>query len=238
LFIGALQTKFNSIEYIFLQRIYVHIPISCLVYIPRSIEVLTKHCANQPCRTIVVLVWLDRQGAVAVDLWDWCMQWFSFDGSISARLPFISCRRHLTTFESSSGTRGRCYDHIFLRFSTIFCEKIMIKILHNLALLWVKNANFVADFIGENILKITKSVPVVIVKKTPTMQCPPKLSHMQRFCQIFGEKMAVTLKTYVIIIIVCLRVVIWVKNAIFVRFFLRKIKKILTLTPAALKNCN
>jgi hypothetical protein len=39
-------------------------------------------------------------------------------------------------------TRGRCYDHIFSRFSTIFCGKMaffsktncMIKILHNLAL--------------------------------------------------------------------------------------------------------
>jgi hypothetical protein len=35
----------------------------------------------------------------------------------------------------------------------------MIKILHNLALFWVKNANFFAEFFGENILKIITSVP-------------------------------------------------------------------------------
>jgi hypothetical protein len=35
----------------------------------------------------------------------------------------------------------------------------MIKILHNLALFWVKNANFFADFFGENIQKIITSVP-------------------------------------------------------------------------------
>jgi hypothetical protein len=56
-------------------------------------------------------------------------------------------------------TWGRCYDHIFLRFSKIFNERIcvfskasvMIKILHNLALFRVKNANFFAEFFGENI---------------------------------------------------------------------------------------
>jgi hypothetical protein len=48
------------------------------------------------------------------------------------------------------GSWGRCYDHKFLRISPIFGEKmaffsktnVMIKILHNLALFWVKNANF------------------------------------------------------------------------------------------------
>jgi hypothetical protein len=35
----------------------------------------------------------------------------------------------------------------------------MIKILHNLALFWVKNANFFAEFFGENIFKIITSVP-------------------------------------------------------------------------------
>jgi hypothetical protein len=49
------------------------------------------------------------------------------------------------TFETGmpEHTRGRCYDHNFLRSSPIFCEKnwrfsqknnVMIKILHNLAL--------------------------------------------------------------------------------------------------------
>jgi hypothetical protein len=59
-------------------------------------------------------------------------------------------------------TRGRCYDHNFLRFLPIFGEKIgvflketnvMIKILQNLALFRVKNANFFANFFGENIFK-------------------------------------------------------------------------------------
>jgi hypothetical protein len=36
---------------------------------------------------------------------------------------------------------------------------MMIKILHNLALLWVKNANCFAEKFGENILKIITSVP-------------------------------------------------------------------------------
>jgi hypothetical protein len=55
--------------------------------------------------------------------------------------------------------RGRCYDHNFLRFFPIFSEKfgvflknhVMIKIVHNLALFCVKNANFFAKFFGENI---------------------------------------------------------------------------------------
>jgi hypothetical protein len=57
---------------------------------------------------------------------------------------------------------------------TIFCDfrhfsakqlaffsktNVMNKILHYLALLWVKNANFFAEFFGENIFKIITSVP-------------------------------------------------------------------------------
>jgi hypothetical protein len=57
---------------------------------------------------------------------------------------------------------------------TIFCDfwqfsvkkmaffsktNVMIKILNNLALFWVKNANFFAEFFGENILRIITSVP-------------------------------------------------------------------------------
>jgi hypothetical protein len=57
---------------------------------------------------------------------------------------------------------------------TIFCDfcqfsakklaffsrtNVMIKILHNLALFWVKNANFFAKIFSENILKILTSVP-------------------------------------------------------------------------------
>jgi hypothetical protein len=35
----------------------------------------------------------------------------------------------------------------------------MVKILNNLALFWVKNANFFAEKFDENILKIITSVP-------------------------------------------------------------------------------
>jgi hypothetical protein len=49
---------------------------------------------------------------------------------------------------------GRCYDYNFLRFSTIFGKKMaffsktnaMIKVLHNLALFWVKSAKFLLNF--------------------------------------------------------------------------------------------
>jgi hypothetical protein len=54
---------------------------------------------------------------------------------------------------------GRCCDHNFLRFLPIFGEKngvlsktnVMIKLLHNLALIGVKNGNFFAEFFFENI---------------------------------------------------------------------------------------
>jgi hypothetical protein len=57
---------------------------------------------------------------------------------------------------------------------TIFCDfrqfsakklaffsktNVVIKILHNFALFGVKNANFFAEFFGENIFKIITSVP-------------------------------------------------------------------------------
>jgi hypothetical protein len=57
-------------------------------------------------------------------------------------------------------TRGRCYDHDFLRFFPIFGEKIGVFLenqcydqffFQNLALFWVKNAHFFAKFFGENI---------------------------------------------------------------------------------------
>jgi hypothetical protein len=55
--------------------------------------------------------------------------------------------------------RGRCYDHNFPRISIIFGEKngVFLKnqcydqFFQNLALFWVKNANFFANFFGENI---------------------------------------------------------------------------------------
>jgi hypothetical protein len=60
----------------------------------------------------------------------------------------------------------------------------MIKILHNLALFRVKNANFFAEFFGENIFKIITSVPgagVMILK---------------RFRRKISEKMALFQKKY------------------------------------------
>jgi hypothetical protein len=41
---------------------------------------------------------------------------------------------------------------------------VMIKILHNLALFLVKNANFFAKFFGENFLKILTSVSDFMIK--------------------------------------------------------------------------
>jgi hypothetical protein len=51
----------------------------------------------------------------------------------------------------------------FRRKNWRFSQKtnVMIKILHKLALFWVKNANFFAEFFGENIKKIITSVPDV-----------------------------------------------------------------------------
>jgi hypothetical protein len=49
----------------------------------------------------------------------------------------------------------------FRRKNWRFSQKtnVMIIILHNIALLWVKNANFFAIFFSENIFKIITSVP-------------------------------------------------------------------------------
>jgi hypothetical protein len=57
--------------------------------------------------------------------------------------------------------RGRCYDHNFLRFSPIFGGKnwrfsqkpiyVMIKNLHDLALLSGQKRQFFSEFFGENI---------------------------------------------------------------------------------------
>jgi hypothetical protein len=78
--------------------------------------------------------------------------------------------------------RGRCYDHNFRcdfwRFSAkklAFFSKtnVMIKILHNLALFWVKNTISFAEFFGENILKIITSVPDEFVKKSPKNEAQP-----------------------------------------------------------------
>jgi hypothetical protein len=59
----------------------------------------------------------------------------------------------------NEATGGRCYDNNFRRFFPIFGEKIGVflkyqcydQLFKNLALFWVKNANFFAKFFGENI---------------------------------------------------------------------------------------
>jgi hypothetical protein len=75
-------------------------------------------------------------------------------------------RNYLPNFPAC--TRGRCYDHNFLRFSTTFSNKklaffsktnVMIKILHDLALFWFKSAKFLPNCFGEKYLKIHKIDP-------------------------------------------------------------------------------
>jgi hypothetical protein len=64
-------------------------------------------------------------------------------------------------------TRGRCYGHDFLRFSTIFGEKlaffsktnVMIESLHNLPLFCVKTPILSPKKICENLFLIITSVP-------------------------------------------------------------------------------
>jgi hypothetical protein len=65
----------------------------------------------------------------------------------------------ISTLAFTTSNRGRCYDQSYLRFSTIFGQKIggfffksqCYDFLHNLALFGVKNANFFAEFFGENV---------------------------------------------------------------------------------------
>jgi hypothetical protein len=77
---------------------------------------------------------------------------------------------------------------------TIFCDfwqfsaeklaffsktSVMIKMLHNLALFWVKNAIFFAEFFGENIQKIITSVPGhpdCSPGRTMARRCPPSVA--------------------------------------------------------------
>jgi hypothetical protein len=46
----------------------------------------------------------------------------------------------------------------------------MIKFLQKVAAIWAKNANIFAKFYGENIFKITTSVPEAILNFTPGPQ--------------------------------------------------------------------
>jgi hypothetical protein len=72
--------------------------------------------------------------------------------------------------------------------------------LHNLALFWVKNANFFADCFGENIFKIITSVPerlktvqkstlYVALKRCPSYWPCLNLLCMYVLCSIFGKKL-------------------------------------------------
>jgi hypothetical protein len=51
------------------------------------------------------------------------------------------------------------FSAIFDNFRRKFWRNVMIKVLQNLALFWVKNGNLFPDFFGENVLKIITSVP-------------------------------------------------------------------------------
>jgi hypothetical protein len=87
------------------------------------------------------------------------------------------CEQNIRIFNCTSG--GRCYDHNFCDFQQFSAKKlaflsktnVMIKILHNLPLFWVKNANFFTKFFGENILKIITSVPVLWYVHRKDAQC-------------------------------------------------------------------
>jgi hypothetical protein len=73
---------------------------------------------------------------------------------------------------------GRCYDHKFLRFFPIFGEKnwrfskipmLWSNIFQNLALFWVKNANFFAKFFGENTYFKNHNIGPSSLPVTPSM---------------------------------------------------------------------
>jgi hypothetical protein len=83
----------------------------------------------------------------------------------------------------------------------------MIKILHNLPLFRVKNANFFAEFFGENILKIITSVPGVEVMIT--IFCD--------FCQFSAKKLAFSQKNNAMMKFLQKLVVVRAKNANFLR---------------------
>jgi hypothetical protein len=95
--------------------------------------------------------------------------------NLATMVPFFMC----ITFDPNFGALyifrlfvhnwDRCYDHNFLRFSTIFGEKFGVflknqcydQILAKFSFVLSQNANFFVKFFGENILKIITSVPVL-----------------------------------------------------------------------------
>jgi hypothetical protein len=56
------------------------------------------------------------------------------------------------------------------KFAFFSKTNVMIKFFNSLALFWVKNANFFAEFFGENIFKIVTSVPGKIGSWAPTYE--------------------------------------------------------------------
>jgi hypothetical protein len=130
-------------------------------------------------------------------------------------IHLISCQNFIFT---KLAIWGRCYDHNFLRCSTIFVEKmrfskknnVMIQFLYNLASFRVKNTIFSPNSFQGSML-------------------------WSQFSAIFDNirrKNAVFLKTNVMINILHILALFWVKNAIFLLNFLAKIfKKIVTSVP-------
>jgi hypothetical protein len=73
----------------------------------------------------------------------------------------------VTRAKADRVTRGRCYDHNFLPFLTIFGETIGVflkyqcydQIISKFGFVFSQKRHFFSKFFGENILKIITSVP-------------------------------------------------------------------------------
>jgi hypothetical protein len=87
---------------------------------------------------------------------------------------------------------------------------VMVKFLHKLALIWVKNANFFAEFFGGIILKIITSVPGRASSRSPIISCRLStnlfVSPNRRFC---WSACQVSRQRVVTRQAVCLRTVTW-----------------------------
>jgi hypothetical protein len=90
-----------------------------------------------------------------------------------------------TVICSRPTTRGRCYDHNFLRFLTIFGEKIGVFLKYQcydqkfskFSLVLSQKRQFFSEIFGENILKIITSVPGIYLITVIGffLSCCPKL---------------------------------------------------------------
>jgi hypothetical protein len=130
----------------------------------RTSSMSNKFCVEQVlCRTSFFRIWFES------NLWkaqkDTHTQLKPIWSHAGRRPSLVHTCHEMTWNQLQEKFRGRCYDDNFLQISTIFGEKngvtlknhVMNKILHNLVLFWVQNANFVAIFC-ENIFKILTSV--------------------------------------------------------------------------------